>query len=159
MAIEVKADRTREMLKAVENLTKMEVLVGIPAGSDRTGGGPTNAMLGYVHEYGSPARNIPARPFLHPGIRAAQSKIEAVFRKGADAALSGDEKAGDVALNSAGLIGMTEAKKMITSGNFAPLKPATIAARRRKGFYSEKPLVVTASLLNSITYVIRPKER
>jgi len=158
MAISVKTDRIPEMLKAVENLTKKEVLVGIPAGADRPNDGPPNALLGYVHEFGSPARNIPPRPFLHPGIRSAQAQIEAAFRKGADAALDGDEKAGDVALNSAGLIGMTAAKKMITSGSFTPLKPATIAARRRKGFFSEKPLVVTGSLINSITYVIRPKE-
>ncbi len=32
-----------------------------------------------VHELGSPARNIPARPFLEPGFEDSARKIEAIF--------------------------------------------------------------------------------
>ena len=67
--VRVTRDRVSEVLSAVTKLVGREVLVGIPEdNTERVNGDEaTNAQLGYVHEFGSPAKNIPARPFLIPG--------------------------------------------------------------------------------------------
>jgi hypothetical protein len=114
-----------------------------------------NALLGYVHEYGSPAQNIPARPFLHPGINNARAGIERHMKKAAQLALLGksDEVTGE--LEKVGLIAMVSVQRKINAGPFEPLKPATLAARRRRGRTGTKPLIDTTQLERSITYVVR----
>ena len=56
-----------ELNQALKRLAKTAVYVGIAAGSNddtRNDGGPSNHLLGFVHENGSPVNNIPPRPFL-----------------------------------------------------------------------------------------------
>jgi phage gpG-like protein len=129
-------DRTRELFDAITNLTKMEVLVGVP--DDKTGrqeGAITNASLAYIHEFGSPARNIPARPFMYPGIRKAKSKIVAVMKRGAQRAIKNyDVEEAEAILNVVGLIAQKAIVREITDPDppFAPLQPATIRGRLRR---------------------------
>ena len=64
--------KDEDVAKAMASLAKTHILVGIASGSKgdaRTDGGPKNHELGFIHEYGSPSSNIPARPFLIPGVR------------------------------------------------------------------------------------------
>jgi hypothetical protein len=158
VSVEVKQDNVDVLIKAVEALTLREVLVGIPEDkADRPGGDVSNALLGYVHEFGSPARNIPARPFLMPAVRDDQERIARLLGAGARKAASGEKGAGEQALNAVGLVVSTDAKKKITGGIPPPLRPATLAARRRRSFTGTTPLIVTGSLLRSITYVVRLK--
>jgi hypothetical protein len=75
MLIELE-DHLPELLANIEQLTKSELFVGIPEDSLRDTD-ITNSALGYIHEFGSPANNIPARPFLYPGIeKATDSNIK-----------------------------------------------------------------------------------
>ena len=60
--LRVTTDNMARVMKSVNELVRQDVLVGIPAGPERTEGEPiTNAELGYLFEYGSPATNMPAR--------------------------------------------------------------------------------------------------
>lgn len=144
-----------------------------------------NAQLLYIHENGAPAANIPARPTLIPGIQAyleqAIKRLKAAAQIAIDKAVrrpspserdlrrvpplvkgaSGTDKPDDAImaqLNAIGLEAVVSVKKQFTEGTLAPLKPATIAARKRAGFAGERPLVRTADLMRHISYVIRPKK-
>lgn len=178
-------DNMAQVMRSVNTLVSKDVLVGIPAGPERPEGEPiTNAELGYVHEFGSPVNNVPARPFLIPGIQDVQEQITAQFRAAAVAALSGNMAQVDVRLNRAGLIASSSAKAKISS-NIAPaLSPETIKNRHKgrktksmrqneKAYLNlvaggSQPadaqsaagivaLVNTGELRNSITYTIRKK--
>jgi phage gpG-like protein len=158
MNVTILKDNTAAVLRTVQEMAGKRVLIGIPAEkAARKGDAITNASLGYIHENGSPARNIPARPFLKPGVEQAASKCAEVLGKFAKTAFNNPSDI-DKGLNAAGLIAQASVKKRIVSGEgFAPLKAGTIAARKRVGAKGTKPLIRTGQLLNSITYVVREK--
>lgn len=162
---------------ALKKLARAHVLVGIPQSTaGRAEGEATNSLLGYVHEHGAPDLNIPARPFLRPGIRDQQTGIANYLRQAAHAAVQGDEARMMQALRGAGETGVKGATQKITNGPFVPLAPRTIAARLRRtqtgrnrlrrmrqagtdiaqwGAANLKPLIDTGQLRRAITYVIR----
>lgn len=157
-------DNSSEIPKAVALLLSQAVLVGVPAvkterqPDPKTGKKPdvTNSLLAYIHNYGSPAQNIPARPFLEPGIQDAKDEITTQFEAAGKAAFSGDANGVLVSLNRAGLKAQLGVQNKIRRGPFAPLDPSTLAARRRKGRTGTKPLIDTAQMLQHISYVVRP---
>jgi len=160
VSVKVRKDRIAQVVKQVRSLARREVLVGIPsAAAGRKEGAITNASLGYIHENGSPANNIPARPFLVPGAASISAQASARFEATARAALSGKDDAVEKGLNEVGLIGQNAVRARINSGEFAPLSEQTLAARRRRGRSGTKPLIDSGQLRNSITYSIRPKGR
>lgn len=172
-------DKHFDILKAVRYLTSTQVLVGVPSDNEPHLGadvGPnqrkdegsqstplTNAELAYLHSNGVPERNIPARPFLQPGIDTVKDKILAIFEHAAKAALDGNTGEVDQSFDAVGLLAQGAVRGYIAAGIPPPLKPATIAARRRrtKGSSYKRPagdtvpLIDTAQLLHSISYVKR----
>ncbi len=184
MGVKIVKDTSKEILARLKSL-KSAVLVGIPAANaarEAEDGEPPpaidNAALGYVMEFGSPANNIPPRPFLVPGVEDAKDKIVAGLRRAVVAALAGDREKMVGALNRVGLAAQKSVQAKMTEGPFAPLAEETKAARlRRKAAYKnagEKrranmmakylagdftPLVDTGQLRNSITYVVRDGKR
>ena len=170
----IKVDRLKELAQSINELTGKAVLVGIPASEkDRDDDGPIdNANLGYLHETGSPANNIPARPFLVPGIEENAVAIERRLKRAAEVAMA---KRGNVeaALEKVGMTAQAGVRRKITSGPFEPLSNATLRARARRGrkgaqeeldrrargeepgAESAKPLIDTGQLRNAINYVIR----
>ncbi len=163
MSVIVTKDRTAELLKAIVALTQREVLIGIPADAPaRTPepgepAPPTNALIGYWMETGDPEMNLPARPFLVPGVEAIKDKAVARLKKAGQDALNGDPSKVDQALHAVGLMGQSSVQAKITDGPFAPLAPRTLAQRRARGRTGERPLVDTGQLRRSISYVIRKK--
>lgn len=151
----VTRDRVKQVLAGISSLGKSDVLVGIP-GENATRDAPiTNAALGYIHEFGAPEANIPARPHLVPGVQDAKEQVTARFKHAAKSAFMGRPAEVDRALNAAGIIATSSVKRKITSGPFLPLAPSTLAARRRRGRTGAKPLIDTGQYRNSITYVLR----
>lgn len=182
--MKITVDNVQKVLGGIRALEGHQVFVGFP---DTTAGrkdGPiTNATLAYIHEHGSPAQNIPARPFLVPGIKSVQKEIIARFRKMADLALDGKESAVMQAMNAVGMVGRNAVVRKITEGPFSPLALSTVRARIRRrqsasyrakktaavqqnlaqglppgaGLYN--PLIDTGQLRAAITYVIRKTGR
>lgn len=181
-------DDVAKVLAAIQALVGKEVLVGIPATTaerEISGDPVNNAELGYIHEYGAPASNVPARPFLIPGISGVMKNITPHMQKAVKAAMDGNASKVEAEMAAAGLIAQAGAQKEINSGAFEPLKPSTIRNRQRsrqtksmreseqkyleliaQGSTPEqaqadagiRPLINTGELRNSITYVIRKKE-
>lgn len=170
--VTVVIDRAAEIQKAIHLLAASRVMVGIPATTALRRSEPgqpstiNNAALAYIHEHGSPEANIPARAFLKPGVQNAKNEISAGLKVAARLALEGRTDAVDRQLHRVGMMGRDAVKAKITAGPFVPLKPATIAARRRRSAGSKyrrkatsaadvRPLIDTAQMRNAINYVIR----
>lgn len=174
----IKIDRMNAVIKSITALAKMDVLVGIPESENERDEAeePNNAALGYIHEHGSPVNNIPARPFLVPGVADAKGKYRPRLIKAAQLALDGKTKDALKQMEAAGIIAEQGAKTKINSGDFVPLSDATVAARARRGRKGAaeelerraaglpagtdlaKPLIDTGQLRNSITHVVREKK-
>lgn len=148
-------DRVAEVLAYVRTIGDREVLVGFPASANtRSGGEITNAALGYIHDNGSPAANIPARPFMRPGVENARAEAAAIFRDAAARELRGETGAIERSLHLVGLLVVGSIQRKITEGPFEPLRPATI---RRKG--SSRPLIDTGQMRQAVSHVIRDRQR
>jgi hypothetical protein len=158
-------------------------MVGVPDVNAEKGREPedklNNAQLARVHDQGDPTVNIPARPFMAPGIRRARPVIETWMRRAGVAALAGDATKVTNALHAAGLAASSSIRNVITEGIPPPLALSTVEGRirRRKsktwkrkrraavaanlaagaapgeGLFT--PLIDTGALRASITYVIR----
>lgn len=165
----LKRDNLGKIAAQIRNLTGLGVLVGIPAEkTDRPGdsSGMTNAAIGYVQENGSPAANIPERPFLAPGIKDATDTTVKYFRQAGEAAMKGDRDLVDRCLAAAGIAAVSAVQARIRDGIPPALAPATVRARRRRSkgsSYRRKassasdttPLIDTHEMLQSITYIVR----
>jgi hypothetical protein len=131
----IKSDKLKIILVGINDLVRKKVLVGFPestdARQDDDNGSPmNNATLAYIHENGSPAANIPARPFLVPGVEDSLSKVEGALKKAAQNTLDRKTGAVDANLNQAGIVASMSVKNKINDGDFAPLKPSTVSNRR-----------------------------
>lgn len=112
----------------------------------------TLAQIGAAHEFGVPKLGIPERPWLRPGIRSGTEDYIRLNRRNIIRIMKG-EMTGAQALQQLGAMAVGKVQKYIRNGVFAPLKAATI---RRKG--SDKPLIDTGQMMQSITFVVREKE-
>lgn len=156
-------DKVAKTIEALGYLQSRRVMVGVPGEkAGRREGKIDNASLAYIHENGAPEVGIPARPFLVPGVRDVQPRIVGYLNQAMTAALDGDKGKVERTLNAVGLVAQNSVRGKITAGLSPPLKPATIAARRRrfKGRKAMvaadvKPLLDTGQLRASITYVVR----
>jgi hypothetical protein len=184
--VTVTKDTLSQVIAGMTALVGKQILVGYPESStDRDGDieGPiTNATLGYIHEHGSPAANIPARPHLVPGVQKAEDKVVAYMEKATVATLSRNPKKADVYLRDAGIVAMNSVRNEIVTGDFVPLSPSTVRQRHKNrqtksmrqsekkylelvagGMSPEeaqaatgiRPLNNTGQLRNAITYVLR----
>jgi hypothetical protein len=172
-------DNLPDVKKNFSSLTDRELLVGVPSeGKQRNDTPVTNATIAYINDNGSPAMNIPPRPFMRPGMERAKSAVIQAFKGGCEDCLDGSKTAVDLALHKAGIIAQSSIRARLNEGIPPPLAEGTLLARVRakrgvKGATAElerrkagkfasatlnaKPLINTGQLRNSINYVIRRK--
>lgn len=165
--VKVTKDRTADIQKALADLVSTRILVGIPEEKNARDDGPaTNSLIGYVHEKGSPARNIPPRPWLVPGVENAGEQIVGGLTNAGLAAIDGNAARVEQIMNAVGMAARNSVVERISSNIPPPLSPKTIAARRRRSkgsSYRRKAtvaadtttLVDKGELRGAITYVIR----
>lgn len=171
--VKVIKDKVLNMSKAMRALTMQSVLVGIPSedGRNDEDGDLTNAEIGYVHEKGSPARNIPERPFLIPGIRAVQPKIVEQLRAAGKAALDGKVAGVNGCLERAGIIAQKSVRAQFVDNDWPELAEKTLnrrpvlardedgkptkygKSRKEKGRIN--PLIDSQQLRKAVTYVVK----
>ena len=191
MAVTVTKDMVADVLRRVKELTKSEVLIGIPEINaerqvEEGDEGPiTNSAIGYIMEFGSPAKNIPARPFLIPGVEKMLPAGIARLKTAGEKALGGKKSDIEKELTRVGILGQNAVRGTISDGPFVPLAQSTIEARARRGrkgaqkYLAEqariasldhlgwtgtpadlslvKPLIDTGQLRASVSFVVRQK--
>jgi hypothetical protein len=176
-------DKLPKLKTSFAKLSSKDVLVGVPR-EDATRNDDShnreemnNATLAYIHDNGSPAQNIPARPFMKPGVENAKDGIVSNFKNAAKKAMEADDEAIERSLNKAGLLTASSMKSVINAGIAPALKYSTLLGRIRNrtsvkgakaeiaarnagevaGLTNAKPLIATGQMRNSITYVLRNK--
>jgi hypothetical protein len=175
----MKVDRLKQVLQSINGLVDQQVLVGVPdstAGRKDEGAPLSNAEIGYIQENGAPEINLPARPFLVPGVAAAQPKTLPQLQKGVEAALDGDIDGAQRRMAMAGQVAQSSVRARINSGIGPALSEATLRKRARRGRQGAKdelaaraagqqpstelakPLIDTGQLRNAVTYVIRKRK-
>lgn len=159
--VKIKKDDLAKMIDGVNELTKHEVLVGIPMSKDDRGDGSGigNAAIAYINEYGSPANNIPPRPHIVPGMeKALPQAVEEGMKASGLAALRGKKEDVTVGFYIAGQLCADSIRDYIRQGLRPPLKKTTLDARRVKGHFGTTPLIETGNYYQHITYIVRNKD-
>ncbi len=184
--VHVTVDNLEQLKADLLLLADSEVLVGFPESSTERQDGSTltNAARGYIHDNGAPEVNIPARPFMVPGIEAARMEITASLGRTALSVVKNATKANpshnivERGLHAAGLTAVSSIKQKITEGVPPPLADSTLRARAarvpsRKAEKKElenraagmppstelvKPLIDTGEMINAVKHVIRSKK-
>ena len=158
--------------KALEELFNHEVLVGIPQENNGRAAedsiSVTNAELLYIHTYGSPINNIPARPVLEAAIEHDKDQISKLLQDATDAALSGSIDGVHGKLEEAGTQGANLARAWFTNPANHWAKNADITVDggwmknkvsgrpfKVKGKGSDRPLIDTGEMRKSITYKVK----
>ena len=155
MKVTTTEDKLPDIIKAIHDLVGVRVQVGVPSTkTDRDDGPLTNADLAYIHEFGAPAANIPARPFLVPGIEEGEDKIVKQMERATKAALRAKPAEVDQALHGVGLVAQNNVKLKINNGPFEALSEVTLKYRMARGRTGTKPLIDTGQLRNAISYAI-----
>lgn len=139
-------DRLRQRLVGDNRV----VNVGVPEGKREEDGTPV-AMIAAVHEFGSPSQGIPERPFLRVAVQRNRQKYGRLNRINLVKMLRGQATV-EQALGQLGEMAKGDVQTEIRSGDFAPLKPATI---KRKG--SSRPLIDTGQMVQSIAWELGDK--
>lgn len=179
----VKGKGLEEVRDSIRKLAEQEVLVGFPAETterdkaEQDDEGITNAALGYIHDNGMPEQNIPARPFMAPGIARANDAITRGLFGAARRTLMGVPGAAEAGLHTVGLKAKLAIQNAINEGVPPPLADSTLrrrAAKGRKGAILElenrakggtpsttlaKPLIDSGQLRNAVNYVIRSRKK
>ena len=149
-------DNTRKVFEGIALLGRLHVSVGIPQDDSKRkeGDAINNASLLYIHENGAAEVGIPARPTLKPGIKDASKEIVRRLEMAGKAALDGKPSSVRAQYAAAGQAGASAVKRKINSNVGPPLKPGTLAARRRRGLKRTNTLVDTGQMRNAVTYVV-----
>lgn len=176
-------DNLAGLRAAMKALTEQDVFVGIP--EDKTARkasgdtGISNAYLGYIHEYGVPEKNIPARAHLIPGIEDIQEEAAEILKEAAQKALEDNTAAVEAALNKIGILGQNAVRARFANNDWPPLADSTLdyqplqkdadgnalvtkkgEAKRKKSRRERErinPLINTGQLRKAYTYVIRKR--
>ena len=178
ISVEFKGVKPEELAEKIARAARTEVLVGIPRSTAmRPGDEISNAELAYINEKGDPARRIPPRPFMEPGLQRCRDKVSTVMAEGVQQIAQGGSLRS--AAERVGLICQASIRGVFTDNDWKPLSPRTIMARaqrtvsKRKGFADksaraqqgmlqrelarradDRPLIDTGALRQSITYVV-----
>lgn len=136
-----------------------QVKIGLPAGKKHKASRKGKkqevlpvAAIGAVHEFGSPSRGIPERPWLRPGIRSGKPDYNRLNKLNITKIMR-NEMSPKTALAQLGAMAVGKVQKFIRAGHFKKLKPATI---KRKG--SSAPLIDTGQMIQSIVFEVGEKE-
>ena len=132
----------------ITELNKLSAFVGWLESAKYDDNTPV-AGVAAVHEYGSPARAIPPRPFFRVAIEKNYDDWMQLIKSGAQSILKGEMDAEQV-MNLIGLKSSGDVKNAIVDLKTPPLKPETI---RRKG--QSDLLRDTGLLLATLTYEVR----
>ncbi len=149
VVVDTRLEGLRRLGDRAAALGRERVLIGIPAGAVEPDG-TSSAQVGAWMEYGVPSRGIPERPWLSTGIRNGMPYFKKVNTASLRRVMDGTATV-QIALDTLGVAAVAEVKHGIVVGPWAPNAPATVA---RKG--SDKPLVDTTAMLNSVTHVVEP---
>ena len=140
----------KKFFRELKKLKKMEVVVGFQAGEATEENGADLVDIAAYNELGT--SGTPARPFMKQSFENHEDVLKKACERVNNTVNSGGSA--EQALNALGveLKGLVQSE--IVEGSFVPNAPATI---ERKG--SDKPLIDTGTMRQSVNYVVRQRTK
>lgn len=138
----------RQFQQMLKDLAKLEVRIGFQHGQAMEEDGTDICDVAAWNELGTV--KSPSRPFLRKSVDENEEKINHFLQSKKADLLQG--KSAEQVLKEIGLFQKELIQEKITEGNFTPNAALTI---RKKG--SNKPLVYTGRMRQSVNYVIKKK--
>lgn len=136
----------KRYFQELKKLAEMEVLVGFQSSGSDYEGGASVAEVAAFNEFGS--SDTPPRPFMRQSfenheaeLKAACELVNQILAKGGTV---------EEALSRLGVTAKALIQAEIVNGGFEPNAPSTI---KKKG--SDKPLIDSGTMRQSVTYVVR----
>lgn len=139
----------RRFERMLRELADKEVRIGFQHGEATEEDGTDICDIATWNELGT--EHIPARPFLRKSVDENTAEINAFLQTQKESLLQG--MPAEQILNEIGIFQKDLIQEKITEGSFPPNAASTI---RKKG--SDKPLIDTGRMRQSVNYVIRRKE-
>ena len=130
-----------------EEFDGMVAQIGFPSGANYEDG-TSVAYVATIQEFGAPAVNIPARPFMRPTVARQKDQWVKILSNDVPKVAMGKMSAFD-ALDKVGIVAAADIQTTISSIYSPPNSPATI---RQKG--SSKPLIDTGLMLASVSNAV-----
>ena len=159
------SEKLKDRLQCLRYLATHTVEVGLTSSAS----GRSRALLA-IHEHGSPAMHIPARPVVKPALAQAsvQAEMASAMQKACASALEGDLDGVTAALERSGQAGVNGIHAYIDKGVPPPNAPVTLTGGwirnpvsgkpvKVKGKSGTTPLVDTGQLYDDFDYEIREK--
>lgn len=137
-----------QLMKEIRELAELEVDIGFQRGKASEGNGTDLTDIAMWSELGT--EHIPSRPFMRDSVDKHKTEIERMLKAQEKVLLSGGTAR--KILETIGIFQKDLIQTEIEQGSFAPNKRSTI---RRKG--SDKPLIDTGQMKNSVNFLIRKK--
>ena len=157
--------KLEDRLQCLRYLATHTVEVGLTSSAS----GRSRALLA-IHEHGSPAMHIPARPVVKPALAqpSVQAEMGQAMMNACAAALDGDLDGVTAALEESGQAGVDGIHAYIDAGIPPPNAPVTLTGGwirnpvsgkpvKVKGKSGTTPLVDTGQLYNDLDYEITEK--
>ena len=144
----------KKFFKEIEKLKKMQVRVGYQQGEafhEDEGKKVDILDIAMFNELGT--SRVPSRPFMRQSVDSNEGAISG-FCKSRIKSLADGSKDAEQILKEIGVMQVGLVQKTIKDGDFVPNAPSTI---ERKG--SDKPLIDTGQMRQSVHYVITDKKR
>ncbi|MBQ7535164.1 MAG: hypothetical protein IJT43_06035 [Stomatobaculum sp.] len=165
LSISEDSEKLEDRLQCLRYLATHTVEVGLTS----TASGRSRTLLA-IHEHGSPAMHIPARPVVKPALNQASVRAEmsSAMRKACSSALDGDLSGVTAALEESGQAGVDGIHAYIDAGIPPPNAPVTLTGGWIRNPVSGKPvkvkgksgtttLVDTGQLYNDFDYKVVEK--
>ena len=142
--------QVKRLAELAKSLDKSEVAAGW-LGTARYEDGTPVAYVASIQEFGH-APALPPRPFMRPTVDAKTTEWTKKYAHVLKTATSGE-----AVLEVMGGVIAGDFREAISEVQSPPLAKATLAARKRRGNGSTKPLVDTRIMMNTLTHVVRAK--
>ena len=153
MKVKIKGGDKLERLAQTSKKLKMEVVAGVFANATNSETHEKIAPYAAAMEYGT--IHVPARPFLRQTVEKHSKEWKGHIKEALD--IIRPENAPKM-LRVVGSVMRADIRKTIMHGDFEPLNPKTIQAKRKKKrAWPETPLMATTSLEQSISFEVRRK--
>jgi len=159
------SEKLKDRLQCLRYLATHTVEVGLTSSAS----GRSRTLLA-IHEHGSPAMHIPARPVVKPALNqlSVRAEMSSAMQKACASALDGDLDGVTAALEESGQAGVDGIHAYIDKGIPPPNSPITLKGGwmrnpvsgkpvKVKGKSGTTPLVDTGQLYNDFDFRIREK--
>lgn len=136
----------------IASVSESKLAVGF-LGTESYDSGVKVGRVARVHEFGFLKKNIPPRPYMRPAIDEITANAVSLVGNLIPSAIEGGLSIEDI-YEDLGTYSVSEVRKSIERVFNPPLKAPTLAARQRRGNFSDKPLEDTGKMKDSVAHEV-----